>query len=336
MAAGHKKTEQKQISVIIPAYNVEKQIDRCLHSLENQTMQQMEVILINDGSTDGTEQKIQRFIDNKRLEIRYFSDSNHGQAYVRNFGMRQAEGTYIAFIDSDDYLEPEYLEKLYTAAETYHADVVNSGYRVVKEDGTVLSEVNVSPFSEISGFGRAGVFVTWSKLYRTEFLRRQNICFPEGKLYEDVPFSLEAKFLGQNVKSISYIGYNYVQHENSTMSSSSIKSARFPYQELDASLSKISSENTVDKAAFEFEILHFFTGFLFLYCKKASKTEISAFCKYAKKELKTFFPKYWKNPYVGLFSSKELPLYYRMAICLFVTLLRLRLLFPFTYFITRI
>ena len=74
MAAGHKKTEQKQISVIIPAYNVEKQIDRCLHSLENQTMQQMEVILINDGSTDGTEQKIQRFIDNKRLEIRYFSD----------------------------------------------------------------------------------------------------------------------------------------------------------------------------------------------------------------------------------------------------------------------
>lgn len=327
--------EHNQISVIIPAYNVEKHISKCLCSLEKQTMQQIEVIIINDGSTDGTEQVIQSFIKRGSLEIRYFSDSNHGQAYVRNFGMNQAKGTYIAFIDSDDYLEPEYLEKLYTAAETSHADVVNSGYRVVKEDGTVLSEVNVSPFSEVSGFGRAGVFVTWSKLYRTDFLRRQNIRFPEGKLYEDVPFSLEAKFLGQNVKSISYIGYNYVQHENSTMSSSPIKSTRFPYQELDASLAKINSVKTVDKDAFEFETLHFFTGFLFLYCKKASKKEISSFCAYAKKEIGTYFPKYWKNPYIGLSHSKELPFSYRAAVLILVILLRLHLLPPFTYLITR-
>ncbi|MCI9427468.1 MAG: glycosyltransferase family 2 protein [Eubacterium sp.] len=324
-----------QISVIIPAYNVEKHITRCLRSLENQTLKQIEIIVIDDGSADGTQQAIRAFMEETKLLVRLFSDSNHGQAYARNFGMRQAEGTYLAFIDSDDYLEPDYLENLYETAQACQSDVVNSGYRVVKEDGSIVSEVNVSPFSKVSGFGRAGVFVTWSKLYRKEFLLREKIRFPEGRLYEDVPFSLEAKFLGKHVKSISNIGYNYVQHENSTMSASSIKSEKFPYQELDASLKKLQSADVEDKHALEFEVLHFFTGFLFLYCKKASKEEINTFCRYAMKELAQYFPNYRKNPYVGIFRSKELPFYYRAAISLFVMLSKLHLLTPFTYLITR-
>ena len=143
-----------QISVIIPAYNVEKHITRCLRSLENQTLKQIEIIVIDDGSADGTQQAIRAFMEETKLLVRLFSDSNHGQAYARNFGMRQAEGTYLAFIDSDDYLEPDYLENLYETAQACQSDVVNSGYRVVKEDGSIVSEVNVSPFSKVSGIWR--------------------------------------------------------------------------------------------------------------------------------------------------------------------------------------
>lgn len=325
----------KKISVIIPVYNGGKHIINCLNSLEKQTHTNMEIILINDGSTDDTEEIIKKYSAKTCLTIQYFSQSNHGQAYTRNFGTGQATGEYIAYIDSDDYLDPDYLLKLYETAETYRSDVVNSGYRVVKEDGTVLSEVNVSPFSDVSEFGRAGIFVVWSKLYRREFLQKHQIRFPEGKLYEDVPFSIAAKFQGKNVKSISYIGYNYVQHENSTMSSSAVKSERFPYKEIDAVLKKTLSAKGVQKEALEFEVLHFFTGFLFLYCRKASRQDVAAFCDFASKELKTYFPDYSKNPYIGLTRSKELPLYYRAAIWIFVKLNQFHLLKPFACFITR-
>lgn len=324
----------KKISVIIPAYNVKEHISGCLSSLERQTHKNLEVIVINDGSTDQTEDVIQTYRKESRLDIRYFSQANHGQAYARNFGTKQASGEYIAYIDSDDYTDPDYLARLYETAEAYGSDVVNSGYRVVKEDGTVLSEVNISPFSAVSDFGRAGVFVVWSKLFRTSFLREKQIRFPEGKLYEDVPFSIAAKFQGKNVKSISYIGYNYVQHGNSTMASV-VKGSRFPYKELDLALAETVSFKGVCMKELEFEALHFFTGFLFLYCKKAGKEDVADFCKYALDIMAKYFPDYKKNPYVGLFRSKELPFYYRAAILAFVLLSRMRLLKPFVYVLTR-
>lgn len=324
----------KKISVIIPAYNVKDHIWGCLSSLERQTHKNLEVILINDGSTDQTEDIIKKYMKESRLEIHYFSQTNHGQAYTRNFGTRQAAGEYIAYIDSDDYPDPDYLSRLYETAEKYESDVVNSGYRVVNEDGTVLSEVNISPFSAVSDFGRAGVFAVWSKLYRTSFLREKQIRFPEGKLYEDVPFSIAAKFQGKNVKSISYIGYNYVQHGNSTMASA-VKGSRFPYKELDLVLSETVSKQGVSKKELEFEVLHFFTGFLFLYCKKAKREDVRSFCDYALNIMAKYFPDYKKNPYVGLFRSKELPFTYRAAIRIFVILSRMHLLKAFTLVVTK-
>ncbi len=324
----------KKISVIIPAYNAAGYIEGCLKSLERQTHANIEIILVNDGSTDGTEEKIRQYIENSKLSIRYFSQENYGQAYTRNFGIEQAEGEYIAFVDSDDYLDEDYLEQLYSAAETYDSDVVNSGYRTVEENGDVVSEVNVSPFSEVSGFGRAGIFAVWSKLYRTEFLRSRKIRFPEGKLYEDVPFSIAAKFQGKNVRSISNIGYNYVRHSGSTMAST-VKSSRFPYEELDGVIKRTLFSEGVCKKELEFEVLHFFTGFLFLYCRKADREDVTSFCNFASEELRKYFPSYAKNPYVGLFRSKELPFYYRAAIRTFVILNKMRLLKAFTHLITK-
>ena len=118
--------------------------------------------------------------------------------------------------------------------------------------------------------------------------------------------------------------------------SSAVKKSRFPFEELDAAISNALAQEGVCKEALEFEVLHFFTGFLFLYCRKAAKEDVAAFCAYAAKELSAYFPRYGKNPYVGLFRSKELPLYYRAAIWLFVKLSRVRLLKGFAYAVTRL
>lgn len=324
----------KQISVIIPAYNVENYILPCLHSLEQQTYPHLEIILINDGSKDSTDAVISDYLKTSPLNIQYLSQKNHGQAYTRNRGIDLATGEYIAFIDSDDIIDKDYFKQLYNTAETYQADVVNCGYQTITADGTVQTKVSVSPFADISDYGRAGIFVVWAKLFRTSFLRKYHITFPENRLYEDVPFAIAAKFHAKCVKSIAYIGYSYVQHSDSTMSSQGIQSKKFPFEELKQTLSDIEPAPS-SAMAFEFEVLHFFTGFLFLYCKKLPAKELFSFCTYAKKILNEQFPKYYKNSFLGLSRSKELPLYYRIAILMFVITSRLHLLKPFAWLITR-
>lgn len=328
--------ENIEISVIIPVYNSEKYIKKCLESLNRQTMKEIEVILVNDGSTDHTAALVEEFQKEHDLKIKVFHRENAGQAAARNFALRMAVGKYIAFMDSDDYVEDDYLQKLYTTAVKYGSDVVTCGYRSVKPDGTVLQTVSVSPFEEVSDYGKPGVFVVWAKIFLKDFILENHFSFPEGrKIYEDVPFSLETKFKGRNVKSISYIGYNYVQHEASTMSSQRVTAERFPFEKVDATIRDTLSDLRVDDMRFEFEVLHFFTGFLFFFCRKAKKEDIAKLTEFAEKEIKTYFPRYWKNKYIVANSLKELPLVHRIAIFIFTRVVRLHILKPFTYVITR-
>lgn len=329
--------ERIEISVIIPVYNSEKYIIKCLESLDRQSMKEIEVILINDGSTDHTEEMVLQYQKEHDLLIRLFSRENQGQAAARNFGIRQAVGTYIAFMDSDDYVKEDYLQRLYETAQEYGSEVVTCGYQNVKPDGTVLKTTLVSPFEAVTDYGKPGVFVVWAKLFARDFIVRNQFQFPEGgKIYEDVPFSLETKFKGENVKAIQYTGYYYVQHEASTMASSKVASRRFPYKKIDESIRNILAEETADKAQFEFEILHFFTGFLFFYCRKAEKEDILKLTAFAEKEIRKYFPEYRKNPYVGIRQVKELPLLHRAAIWIFVQAMGLRILRPLVYIATRI
>lgn len=326
----------KKISVIIPAYNSNEHIIPCLNSLEAQTFTDFEIILINDGSTDLTDKKIHEYLNKTHLTILYYSQENHGQAYCRNRGIDIASGKYIAFIDSDDLIESDYLEQLYLTAENYNADIVNCGYKTQTENGTILSSVSVSPFAPVTDFGRTGIFVVWAKLFRTSFLRKYNIKFPEQKLYEDVPFSITAKYHASCVKSINYIGYYYIQHTNSTMHNSRIQTTMFPFDELNTVLSELQTLSHTSHDALEFELLHFFTGFLFLYCRKLPAKELFHLCTYTQDILKNHFPYYIKNPYLGLTRSKELPLFYRIAILIFVFSNRIHLLKPISWLLTRI
>ncbi len=329
--------ERVDISVIIPVYNSEKYIFKCLKSLERQSMKNIEIILINDGSTDRTEERILAFVENHTLDIRLFSRENAGQAAARNFGMTQAKGTYIAFLDSDDYVDADYLEQMYLVAEKYKSDVVTSGYRSVKTDGTVLQSVCVSPYEAVSEYGKPGVFVVWAKLFRRSFLEENGMQFPEGgKIYEDVPFSLETKFKGRNVKAVSYVGYNYVQHEGSTMSSGSVKSQRFPYEKLEDAIQNTLENCRTGRERFEFEVLHFFAGFLFFYCRRAKKKDIDELASFAERIIREYFPRYRKNPYVGFLKVKELPILHRIAIWTFVRMMQMRMMKKFTFLITRI
>jgi len=112
----------KKLSVIIPVYNTSKYIEKCLNSILNQYMNDIELIIVNDGSTDNSEEIITKWIDEykDKIEVKYFKKENGGLSSARNFGVKHATGEYITFVDSDDYLDPQ----IYQHLEKYMEDKV--------------------------------------------------------------------------------------------------------------------------------------------------------------------------------------------------------------------
>ena len=133
------------ISIIVPIYNAEKYIEKCLDSLVKQTKKELEFILVNDGSTDKTEKIIEKYKDKR---IKYYKNKNQGIGKTRNFGISKATGKYMMFLDSDDYLDTTACEKLYRKAIFDKLDmVVFDFYRVENDD---LKEVIINDFKETS------------------------------------------------------------------------------------------------------------------------------------------------------------------------------------------
>lgn len=325
-----------EISVIIPVYNGEKYLGRCLQSLIRQTFKKFEIIIINDGSQDKTENVIAEYMNISPVLMRQFFQKNAGQAAARNYGLEKATGKYIAFVDSDDYIERSYLEQLYNAAEKNESDVVVCGYQQVDENGKVLRRVSACKKEQMP-YGPAGMFVVWGKLFRCSFLIEENLRFQEkGKIFEDVPYSIAAKYLGKNPIAIQYIGYYYVLRNGSTMNSGTVKSNRFPYEKMTEAIEQVVERTSGDKRArFEFEILYFFAGFLFRYCRKANKEDINKIISYVMKILKKYFPYYYKNKFIGLKKNKEQTLVEYFAVAIFALMCRIKLIRPFAICVTR-
>ena len=123
---------KKDISIIVPIYNSEKYLKKCIDSIINQTKKELEIILINDGSTDNSEKIIKEYKDKR---IKYIKNTNQGIGTTRNQGIKEATGKYLMFIDSDDYIENNACELLYNKAEKDNLDMVVCDFYREKEDG---------------------------------------------------------------------------------------------------------------------------------------------------------------------------------------------------------
>lgn len=189
-----------KVSVIVPVYNTEKYLDECLNSIESQTLKEIEIICVNDGSKDGSRKILEEHAKNDE-RIKVINQENAGVAAARNHGLREAHGDYVAFVDSDDVIAPWAYEKLYASAKKYHVDVVASELTRF-EDGTDANidsmkydDAKVSfhrrrkyqnPFYDM--IDNTAFMVT--KIYRRRFLAENNIWFKDGVThYEDGLFN---------------------------------------------------------------------------------------------------------------------------------------------------
>ena len=174
------------ISIIVPIYNAEKYLNKCIDSLINQTKKELEFILVNDGSTDDTEKIIKSYKDER---IKYFKNKNQGIGKTRNFGIEKSTGKYIMFLDSDDYLEEDACEKLFQKASKDKLDLVICDYYKLyennkKEDVKLLSFKNTS-LKETPNLLTDVNLAPWNKIYKRELITKNKIKFVEDLKYED-------------------------------------------------------------------------------------------------------------------------------------------------------
>ena len=215
------------ISVVVPIYNVEKFLGQCIESIINQTYNDIEIILVDDGSTDNSGKICDEYksIDNR---IRVIHKVNGGLSSARNVGMRIAQGEYICFIDSDDYIDSQMLEIM--KKQIKNADIVicgkediwgNDAHNITSSDlesnYDIISMSGEVAFEHFLLEDKEGYVVAWNKLYRTHIFIQYNIKFPEGKIHEDC-FTIYKLFIhSQKVVYIDIPLYKYRHREGSIM-----------------------------------------------------------------------------------------------------------------------
>ena len=226
-------SDSPMISVIIPAYNVEKFLDRCLRSVIEQTFAPLEIILIDDGSTDDTPRLCDEW-GQRDERIRVVHQSNVGLAETRNRGVALATAPFVGFVDSDDWIEPDMYQRLYDAHLKYDADlVVCNFYMDFVEEGTteLMHDKPSGLYPKAEALFRLMIekgldCYSWNKLYRRSLF--DGVVYPRGRWMEDHSTTYKLYF---NAKRIAYIEiplYHYIRHNESfTMSSSVLREADY-------------------------------------------------------------------------------------------------------------
>lgn len=245
-----------KFSIIVPVYNVEDYIGKCLDSILNQTMTDFEVIVVNDGTKDNSGYFAEEYAKKDR-RIRYFKKKNGGLSSARNYGVKKARGEYLIFVDSDDTIEPELLERIDKATKNKKIEVVRYGIKEINEFTKKNTKLPHVTFKNKTGEEAFTTFVgtkdfllepAWSYAYLKSFWLENKFMYALNKIHEDFGLTPYVLIKAKTVTSINYYGYNYLIRENSIMTSASeeklIKRANDLIYHFDFLLEKIE-ENKV-------------------------------------------------------------------------------------------
>lgn len=201
---------------------MEKYLPKCLESLTNQTLKDIEIICVNDGSMDNSLAILKEFAS-KDSRIRIIDNQHQGVAKTRNTGIEQSTGEYIGFVDSDDYIDIDFFEKLYNSATKSNSDIAIASIlkhknffniynaKYTKEETAITIQDKIKLCEDKKHF----FFYAWNKIYHSGFIKENNIKFSEGQIYEDVMFAIKALYYSNKIISVYGTKYHYIEHENS-------------------------------------------------------------------------------------------------------------------------
>ena len=288
-----------KFSIIVPIFNSEKYLEKCINSLINQTFKGIEIILVNDGSTDNSEKIIKKYTKDTRIV--YLKKENGGQASARNMGLKKAKGEYIIFIDSDDFVEKNMCERLLPFINKY--DIIAFDYFLTYGDNDYYYKIfDDNPSSEVSKENYLLMDVgPCNKTYKRKYLINQKFKFPEGIIYED--YAVIPTLVKGNPK-VYYLNealFHYVQNEASTMRADKYKEK---YEDI-FKATRYLYDNLIGQG-YDL-LLEYLICYHFLYL---GSLNFYRFNKYEKIDkisnfMQIKFPKWYKNKYVRKLKFKE-------------------------------
>ena len=295
-----------KVSIVVPVYNVEQYIEKCILSLVNQTIDDIEIIFVNDGTKDNSEEIILNYQKQFPKKIKYLKKENGGLSSARNFGIPHATGEYICFLDSDDYVETNMYETMYNEALRGDYDMVECNFIWEYPNKKRIDIGNIYT-SQKDALIKSRV-VAWNKLYKREIILNSKVRFPEGLRYEDVEFFYE---ILPELKKIGYVKepfIHYVQRGNSIINTQNERTKEI-FAVLDHVLKYYKENNLYDE--YKEELEYVYTRFLL--CSSLLRMVKIGDKKVKKRllaetwtRLNSIFPNWKKNKYLHEKGKKNI------------------------------
>lgn len=284
-----------KVSVIVPIYNVEKYLEKCINSLLSQTLEDIQIILVNDGSKDNSGNIAKECEKNNKNRIIYVEKENGGLSDARNYGLKYATGDFIAFLDSDDYIEKNAYEEMHNKAIEENADYVECDF--IWEFPNKIRVDKQYPYKnkkEMLSFVRV---VAWNKLIKRQLITDNNLEFPKGLRYEDVEFTYK---LIPFINKFAYVDkpfIHYVQREGSIANVQNERTAEI-FTVLDNVIEFYKKNNIYEKYRDELEYnyaRYLLCSSLKRMCKIKDKTIREKLLTESWKRLNSNFPNWKEN-----------------------------------------
>lgn len=313
-----KNKAPKLVSIIVPVYNSAKSLKTCVKSILDQTYGRTEVILVDDGSKDMSSEIITRYKEKFPEKIVSLKQSNSGAARARNYGLEKANGDYVIFVDSDDYIDSSYVDTLINSMEKSLADCVVSGFRKVTEEGEILFSRRVSSHE----WGKYSTILMCGRAFRRKALIDYSIRFLENNIGEDVYMNLIANLV-LKVVAIDYIGYNWVNNLKSVSNTAhkkfnkEIKFIEF----LDITYTTVSELKSLSERKKEFLEYFFIKTCIYYILTSGRGVEYETLKKESRKIMSWLvkkFPKYRENSLISVFTPKGEKFSTRLIISLYI------------------
>lgn len=303
---------EKKVSVIIPVYNVEKYLERCVYSVLNQTFKEFELLLVDDGSTDDSGKISKRFAEAYPETVRYMHQSNGGSGAARNTGIRNAKGDVIVFVDSDDYIHENMLFEMYNMMEKDNLDIVICDYQRVNEYGEI-TDIHREHLIEGKSFKlneeKKLLFAdpsSCNKMLKKSLFIENDIYFPKKVWYaEDMRTIVKIFAVSNSIGYLSTPFYNYFTRSDSKMNTVNIERQEEVVEAVDDLLDFFEQKGICEQYYEELEFLAIQHIFVYAIARIAKMDYKSILiCKF-RDYITDKFPNYKNNKYIKLLSKKE-------------------------------
>lgn len=288
-----------KISVIVPVYNVEKYLEKCLDSLVNQTLKDIEIIVVNDGSPDNSQKIIDKY-SKKYKNIKSYIKENGGLSDARNFGIKKATGKYVAFVDSDDYVREDMYEKMYQKAISGNFDMVVCDLNYIYENSDKIKRASSNVAKDTTNIKKTMLNIypaAWNKIFKKELFSNK-IEFKKGVWFEDVEFIYKILPYVNSIGVVAEPFNQYLQREGSI--TKSVDPRIYHYiDNWNGLITFYKERNLYDK--YKKELEYSYVRYVYAtFIKQATsfdKQEYNKAVEKAIKNVKENFPKYRKNKY---------------------------------------